>query len=95
MTIQPQAFIAAYRRFFGRRDRCSDLYNGGDTTFMSADTELDPMFKKSLHQLDDLKGNLLVNNGVTHMGGLWEAAVTHHLRLVILDSKLTFEEISY
>ena len=74
-----QGFLAAFRRFVARRSLCSVIYNDNATNFQGADAELRRLFR------------------ALHFGGLWEAGVRsfkHHLRRVLGDAKLTFEEFS-
>lgn len=99
------AFIAAYRRFTGRRGICSQLFNDCGTNFVGADTALKTLFTSSSKEHDNLSA-LLANDGTQwsfsppaapHFGGKWEAAVKsikYHLRRVIGDTVLTFEELS-
>ncbi|XP_011859305.1 PREDICTED: uncharacterized protein LOC105556805 [Vollenhovia emeryi] len=99
------AFLAAFRRFVSRRGLCRVVYSDQGTTFVGADTQLKALFRDAAKS-NDYIANTLANHGVQwcfnppaapHFGGLWEAAVKsvkHHLRRVIGDSTLTFEEMS-
>lgn len=100
-----KAFIAAYKRFISRRGICATLYSDCDTNFFGADAELQRRFNSASKELQEL-ATLLANNGTEwrfnppstpHFGGKWEAAVKStkfHLRRVIGDSMLTYEELS-
>lgn len=98
-------FIAAYKRFIARRGICSVLYSDCGTNFKGADHEIKRLFSAATNE-SMLLGNLLGNLGTQwkfnppsapHFGGKWEAgvkSVKHHLRRVIGDHFLTFEEMT-
>ncbi|XP_076294560.1 uncharacterized protein LOC143215865 [Lasioglossum baleicum] len=97
------AFIAAYKRFTGRRGICSTLTSDCGTNFVGADAELRRMFNRASQEAQAIASSL-ANLGTQwrfnppsapHFGGKWEAAVKStkfHLRRVIGESQLTFEE---
>ncbi|XP_070529047.1 uncharacterized protein [Cardiocondyla obscurior] len=99
------AFIAAYKRFTGRRGICATLRSDCGTNFIGADTELRRMFNAFSTELKEIS-NVLANDGTLwnfnppaapHMGGKWEAAVKStkfHLRRVIGETNLTYEELN-
>lgn len=96
-----QAFLAAFRRFVSRRGHCAQLWSDNGTTFVGAAREL-----KELRAIQNNVASILENQGTEfhfipphspNWGGLWEAAVKStkfHLRRVIGEATLTFEEIS-
>ncbi|XP_011689310.1 PREDICTED: uncharacterized protein LOC105450902 [Wasmannia auropunctata] len=99
-----EAFLAAFKRFVSRRGLCSTLYSDQGTNFVGADAELRRLFREAGH-----KGSLVdavASEGVRwrfnppaapHFGGIWEAAVKstkHHIRRVIGDTTLTYEEMA-
>lgn len=97
------AFIAAYERFGARRGLCTDIYSDNATNFVGASA----VFLRSERKLFDAQiQTALANRGTTwhfspplspHFNGLAESAirsVKHHLRRVIGDSTLTFEEMT-
>ncbi|XP_071650743.1 uncharacterized protein [Temnothorax longispinosus] len=98
------AFLAAFRRLVSRRGLCSCLYSDRGTNFVGADAQLRAFFKAAT--TNNRISNVLANEGVEwrfnppaapHFGGLWEAAVKsvkHHLRRVIGDTTLTYEEMA-
>lgn len=100
-----QGFLTAYRRFIGQRGRCSTLTSDCGTNFIGADNELRRLFRAASKEVADLS-HLLAADGTTwkfhppaapHFGGKWEAAVKStkfHLRHVIGDTVLTYEEFS-
>ena len=97
-------FIAAFRRFTSTRGQCSILVSDRGTNFVGADKILKELYIESSTHMQELE-NLLVDEGTSwvfnppgspHFGGLWEAAVKsvkHHLRRVLGNHKLTFEEL--
>lgn len=104
--LTSSGFIAAFRRFVSRRGHCQTLYSDNGTNFIGAAKELREMFDRSKSQLPDELHHLLANEGTTwkfipprapNFGGLWEAGVRSaktHLKKVIGDSTLTFEELT-
>ncbi|XP_020297976.1 uncharacterized protein LOC109862359 [Pseudomyrmex gracilis] len=99
------AFLAAFKRFCSRRKLCTDVYSNRGTNFIGADAQLRALFRAANKEAQQI-ANSIGNQGVRwhfnppaapHFGGIWEAAiksVKHHLRRVIRDSTLTFEEMS-
>ncbi|XP_071576491.1 uncharacterized protein [Temnothorax nylanderi] len=99
------AFISAYKRFTARRGICATLMSDCGTNFKGADSELQKLFLSSAKELEDL-AVVLANHGTQwkfnppaapHFGGKWEAgvrSVKFHLKRVIGDTLLTFEEMN-
>ena len=99
------AFLAALRRFTSRRGLCSDIYSDCGTNFVRTDRALRDLFRASTpdgQRIELAATSLSIKwhfnpPSAPHFGGLWEAAVKsvkHHLKRVIGDSTLTFEEMS-
>ncbi|XP_011330106.1 uncharacterized protein LOC105275147 [Ooceraea biroi] len=100
-----QGFIAAYKRFTGRRGLCSTINSDCGTNLVGADAELRRLFNSSSQESAEI-ASLLANDGTTwkfnppgapHFGGKWEAAVKStkfHLRRIIGDAVLTYEEFN-
>lgn len=99
------AFIAAYKRFTGRRGICSTLQSDCGTNFVGADSELKRQFELSSKELNHLAALLAKDNttwrfnppSAPHFGGKWEAAVKstkYHLQRVLKDTILTYEEMT-
>jgi len=101
------AFLAAYSRFCARRGLPEAIYyyypdNG--TTFVGADRELTAAFRASIRDPNFLNRTAtdkvswhFIPPSALHFGGLWEAgvrSVKHHLRRVVRDQKMTFEEFT-
>ncbi|XP_011859792.1 PREDICTED: uncharacterized protein LOC105557214 [Vollenhovia emeryi] len=101
------AFLAALRRFISRRGICCTLFSDCGTNFVGADAQLRAMFSASSPVLQQIKARTATEGiswrfnppspSAPHFGGIWEAAVRslkYHLRRVLGDHKLTFEEMS-
>lgn len=98
------AFIAAYKRFTGRRGICSDLYSDNATNYVGAAA----IFTRTERELGFTNDTISVLATVgtrwhfspplaPHFNGLAEAAirsVKHHVRRIIGESTLTYEELS-
>ena len=99
------SFLSAYRRFAGRRGICQKLFSDNATNFHGADNELKAMFQRASDFYKEV-ASVLANDGTDwafippsapHYGGLWEAgvkSVKHHLKRVVGEHTLTFEELS-
>lgn len=100
--LSSKSFIQALRRFISRRGRPARIYSDNGTTFVGAKRELGLFLK---HSKDDLIASC-VNDSIEwsfippyspHFGGLWEAgvkSVKHHLKHVLANAQLTFEEFT-
>ncbi|XP_011859087.1 PREDICTED: uncharacterized protein LOC105556601, partial [Vollenhovia emeryi] len=99
------AFLAALRRFISRRGICCTLFSDCGTNFVGADAQLRAMFSARSPVLQQIKARTATEGiswrfnppSAPHFGGIWEAAVRslkHHLRRVLGNHKLTFEEMS-
>lgn len=99
------AFIAAYKRFTGRRGICATLQSDCGTNFVGADATLRRFFESSSNELRDLAYLLAKDNtewkfnppSTPHFGGKWEAAVKSikfHLQRILKDTILTYEEMT-
>ncbi|CAB0040754.1 unnamed protein product [Trichogramma brassicae] len=98
-------FLMVYRRFVARRGICATLSSDCGTNFIGADRELRELFAQAQKQPKRL-ARMLSNEGTEwrfnppaapHFGGIWEAAVKStkfHLKRIIGDTRLTFEEFS-
>ncbi|XP_071582288.1 uncharacterized protein, partial [Temnothorax nylanderi] len=100
-----EAFLAAFRRFISRRGLCEELFSDCGTNFVGADRALRELLRASSADGRRL-AHAVATEGIKwhfnppaapHFGGLWEAAVKStkfHLRRVIGETTLTFEEMS-
>lgn len=104
--LTTQGFLAAFRRFVSRRGHCSDIWSDNGTNFVGASRELASLFSaEKSGMLTDIAQSL-ANNGTNwhfipplspNFGGLWEAgvkSVKFHLKRVIGESSLTYEELA-
>lgn len=100
-NMSTQAFIAAFKRFVSRRGHCSQVWSDNGTTFVGASKELQEVSKIQ----EDIAAYMETHGTEWHFipphspnfGGLWEAGVRStkfHLKRVIGESTLTFEEMS-
>ncbi|XP_058985262.1 uncharacterized protein LOC131805726 [Musca domestica] len=104
-SLTSEAFLAALKRLFARRGKSSHIYSDNGTNFVGTVKHLDRDLKAAMKENNAL-APILATEGVQwhfippaspHFGGIWEAAVKsmkYHLRRVIGESKLTFEEMS-
>ncbi|XP_043502767.1 uncharacterized protein LOC122524518 [Polistes fuscatus] len=103
--LSTKAFLASFTRFIARRGRPKDVYSDNGRNFIGAKSHLDNL-QHMLHSgkfKNDLE-SFFASEFITwhtipsytpHMGGLWEAgikSVKTHLKKVISDCPLTFEE---
>lgn len=101
--LSTEGFLNALRRFVSRRGNIKEIYSDNATNFVGSNRELSEI-KSILDNKDKLISTL--NNQVIkwhfipprspNFGGIWEVnikAVKYHLKRVIGDSLLTFEEM--
>jgi len=100
-----EAFIAAYKRFTGRRGICSVLFSDCGTNFIGANSELKRLFSVATAESQKMAA-LLAKDGTQwrfnppsapHFGGKWEAgvkSVKYHLKRVVGETILTYEEMN-
>lgn len=100
-----EAFLAALRRFTSRRGFCRYMYSDCGTNFVGADAQLRLFFSASNSEQRRIADQLANDQiqwrfnppSAPHFGGLWEAAAKsfkHHLRRVLGETTLTYEEMS-
>ncbi|XP_062713663.1 uncharacterized protein LOC134290521 [Aedes albopictus] len=100
-------FIAALQRFISRRGMVANIYSDNGTTFVGANHELAALRQLFEDQATQRKlADFCISKGIQwhfipprspHFGGIWEAgvkSVKHHLKRVVGETKLTFEEVS-
>ena len=105
--LTTDAFIACLRRFISRRGCPSLIWSDNGTNFVGAANGIKELFVFLKNQeTQDKISSYLTNQNITwkfipqrspHFGGLWEAAVKsmkYHLRRIVGDLKLTYEELS-
>ncbi|XP_061400735.1 uncharacterized protein LOC133336443 isoform X2 [Musca vetustissima] len=103
--LTAEAFLAALRRFIARRGKSTDLYSDNGTNFVGASRQLDKDYIEAIKSNNTLAPILeneqikwhFIPPAAPHFGGIWEAAVKsmkYHLKRIIGEIKLTYEEIS-
>lgn len=106
-NLTTDAFLAALRRFTGRRGPVSKLYSDNATNFTGAESELEQLGKlfaeeHHIEELTEFCGSRAITWSFIpprspHFGGIWEAgvkSVKHHLKRVVGNRKLSFEELT-
>ena len=105
--LTTEAFIASLRRFIARRGKPLSIWSDHGTNFVGAARERKE-FSQFLKErgTQNIISEFCTSQNIEwkfiperapHFGGLWEAAVKSmklHLKHVIKDTKLTFEEFS-
>lgn len=104
--LTTNGFIAALRRFSGRRGTPSIIFSDNATNFVGAKSELQDLKRIFDQQLESTDLSKFCSaEGISwktipprspHFGGLWEAAVKsakYHLRRVIATQTFTAEEL--
>lgn len=99
-------FLAAYRRFCSRRGFPHHIYSDNGTNFIGASRVMQKEINVSLLNVSSDLLHDITNQGANwhfippaspHFGGLWEAgikSIKYHLKRIVGDTTLTFEEIS-
>ncbi|KAJ0172877.1 hypothetical protein K1T71_011053 [Dendrolimus kikuchii] len=102
--LSTPGFLAAFRRFCARRGTPSHVYSDNGTNFVGANRLLKKEYQEIAQSINrDFFNNIKEYNiqwtfnapAYPSAGGLWEAAVKsfkYHLRRVIGEQKLTYEE---
>ncbi|CAK1602523.1 unnamed protein product [Parnassius mnemosyne] len=103
--LTSEGFIAGFKRFVARRGHVREIWSDNGTNFVGASKELQKLVTIEQSAVALEIREWLNDNGVSwhfipphapHFGGLWEAGVKstkYHLKRVIGDSTLTFEEM--
>lgn len=104
--LTADSFMAALRRFVARRGEITDMYSDNGTNFVKTNRILDELFATEKQQFETTFFNTLCQLKINwhfapasspHFNGLAEAAVKttkYHLKRVIGQTALTFEELS-
>ena len=102
-----EAFLASLKRFISRRGRPNSIYSDNGSNFIGARNDLRTLYQfLSTPSTEATINSYLLNQRVDwhtiperapHFGGLWEAgvkSVKYHLKRVVGQQKLTYEEFS-
>ncbi|KAL0818485.1 hypothetical protein ABMA28_008940 [Loxostege sticticalis] len=104
--LTTEGFLSAFKRFVARRGLCTDVWSDNGTNFVGAAKELRTLFASENSEMLREVADSLASQGTSwhfipprspNFGGLWEAGVKSvktHLRKVIGDTTLTYEELS-
>ncbi|XP_043064386.1 uncharacterized protein LOC122320287 [Drosophila ficusphila] len=104
--LTAEHFIWALDRFTGRRGFCRHIYSDNGTNFVGADKTLQLAYDKLKSDFKSVVSPKLAIHSIQwhfnpphslNFGGLWEAnikSVKHHLKRVVVNTRLTYEELS-
>ena len=105
--LSTECFLAALKRFMARRGKCVHIFSDNGRNFLGASRVLNEMHQVLMSQQhNDIVSASLSEDGIRwtyippyspHWGGIWESAVRSvklHLRRVIGDTTLTFEQMN-
>lgn len=106
-SLTTEAFVFTLKRFVARRGNPTTIYSDNATNFKGASNQLNDLYKFFKSEVNKAEiMNFLGTKEIEwrfipptspHWGGLWEAGIKSakaHLRKVIGDSCMTFEELS-
>ncbi|XP_049886290.1 uncharacterized protein LOC126380734 [Pectinophora gossypiella] len=101
-AINEDPFVMTLRRFIACRGKPAEILCDNGRNFVAAAKDVGTFLKDSAEPLSDFASQqgikfTFIPTYAPHFGGIWEAGVKsakHHLRRVIGNSHLTFEEIS-
>ncbi|XP_047041318.1 uncharacterized protein LOC124645549 [Helicoverpa zea] len=103
--LTAQGFIAGFKRFVARRGHCSDIWSDNGKNFVGASKELQSLVAAERSAVaNEIRSWLSTKSVKWHFipphapnfGGLWESGIKstkYHLKRVIGDSTLTYEEM--
>lgn len=105
--MSTKTFLNALDRFIARRGKCKKLFSDNGTNFHGANNQLKGLYRLLNCQTSvSLINDSMTKQGVEwnfippyapHWGGLWESGIKmikYHLKRMIGDTSLTFEELS-
>ncbi|XP_015431641.1 PREDICTED: uncharacterized protein LOC107187946 [Dufourea novaeangliae] len=104
--LSTEAFLNCFRRFIARRGKCQRIFSDNATNFVGANRQLKELKSFITGSTYNSEVNSFLNKEqidckfippqAPNFGGLWESAVKSakfHLKRVIGEQKLTFEEL--
>ncbi|XP_041989097.1 uncharacterized protein LOC121740468 [Aricia agestis] len=100
--LTKEAFIMTLERFVSRRGRPAEIFSDNGRNFVGASKQLNTYIENLSNALSDFTAQanikfIFTPSYAPHFGGIWEAGVKsakHHIRRVMGNSHLTFEEIT-
>lgn len=100
--LSKDAFIMTFRRFVARRGRPTEVFCDNGRNFVAGAKELNNFLNMNADALSDFASGegikfVFSPSYAPHFGGIWEAGVKsakYHLKRVMGNSHLTFEELS-
>ncbi|XP_063893017.1 uncharacterized protein LOC126056575 [Helicoverpa armigera] len=100
--LSKDAFIMTFRRFVARRGRPTEVFCDNGRNFVAGAKELNNFLNMNADALSDFASGegikfIFSPSYAPHFGGIWEAGVKsakYHLKRVMGNSHLTFEELS-
>lgn len=105
-NLSSRVFIAALRRFIGRRGCPQRIHCNNATNFVGARNELREVGEFLRSSAKDVNDEIcavynidwkFISPAALHMGGFWEAGIKSckfHLKRIVDNNLLTFEELS-
>lgn len=101
-SLTSEDFILAFKRFISRRGKPNKLYSDNGRTFVGAEKELGNFLNDNSKRIREYAaGEGIQFHWIPpyspHFGGLWERGIRsckHHLRRIIGNASLTYEELS-
>lgn len=101
-SLTSQAYILTLKRFLSRRGKPAEIFSDNAKTFVGAAKEFHIFLNNNNTDIIDFASNnsikfTFIPPYSPHFGGLWEAGVKScksHLRRVIGNANLTYEELS-
>lgn len=99
--LSKDAFVMTLRRFISRRGKPTEIFCDNGRNFVAAAKEIGIFLKQNKEPICDFASQQgitfkFIPSYAPHFGGIWEAGVKsakHHLKRVMGNSNLTFEEI--
>ncbi|GFW69030.1 integrase catalytic domain-containing protein [Trichonephila clavipes] len=104
-NLTSEAFIACLKRLFERRGKRAFIYSDNAGNFVGANVELKRLFQIVMNSNEQIN-SFLSSEGISwkfisprspNFGGLQEScvkSVKYHLRHVVRNARLTYEELS-
>ncbi|XP_050313663.1 uncharacterized protein LOC126748451 [Anthonomus grandis grandis] len=106
-SLSTQAFLACLKRFIARRGLPTTIFSDHGTNFLGANNQIRELYsmlssKATQNDIHNFSSSYEIQWKFSppqspHWGGLWEAAIKstkHHIKRVIGDQQLTFEEFA-